>query len=186
MKTYNLQLTTYNKIILAIFGFSLLLLPLLTNAAVDSDCTSRGGVCQINTQSCQGGGYQSGLCAGTTERQCCIKSGTSGTIKNQPGGTFGDINNPSGGQQSIKISNPLQANTIQELIDRVVRWMLMLGTALVPLFIIIGAFQIMSAAGNPENITKGRHTITYTIAGYILLLIATGLTALITNILGTK
>ncbi|KAJ1081554.1 hypothetical protein NDU88_001734, partial [Pleurodeles waltl] len=39
----------------------------------DGGCTSKGGVCQLNSNYCDGS-YSSGLCGGPTQRQCCSKS----------------------------------------------------------------------------------------------------------------
>ena len=43
-----------------------------------------------------------------------------------------------------------------------------------------------SRAGEPEKITKGRHTITYAIIGYALLLISSGITTIIQNLLSGR
>ena len=90
------------------------------------------------------------------------------------------------GIQSIRLPNPLQANTFQELIGRVVNFLLAIGAPILVLMIIIGAFQIMTGAGNPENITKGRQTITYAIIGYALLLLSKGITIIIEQLLGVN
>lgn len=107
-----------------------------------------------------------------------------------PSGTSG-----SGGQapasestynQTIKINNPLKSNDISELINRIVNWLLVIGAPILALMIIIGAFQILTAAGNAEQVTLGRKTITYAVVGYILLLISTGITKIIADLFGTK
>ena len=92
-----------------------------------------------------------------------------------------------GGSQSIKIPNPLgNVKTFGELINRLVNWLLIIGAPILTLMIIVGAFQIMTGAGEPEKITKGRHTITYAIIGYALLLISTGITTIIANVLSNR
>lgn len=92
----------------------------------------------------------------------------------------------SGRTQTIDLPNPLKATSFAELINRITNWLLVIGAPILVLMIIIGAFQIMTGAGNPENITKGRHTITYAIIGYALLLISSGITLIIEQLLGVK
>ena len=54
------------------------------------------------------------------------------------------------------------------------------------LMIFIGAFQMMTGAGNPEKIKQGRQTITYAIIGYALLLLSTGIIAVVRDVLTKK
>ena len=113
-----------------------------------------------------------------------LNSGSTGA-----GGTFGTgkTSGSGGGSQSIKIPNPLgNVKTFGELINRLVNWLLIIGAPILTLMIIVGAFQIMTGAGEPEKITKGRHTITYAIIGYALLLISTGITTIIANVLSNR
>lgn len=101
------------------------------------------------------------------------------------GRAFGSI--PGGGRtQVIELPNPLKATNFAELINRLTNWLLVIGAPILVLMIIIGAFQIMTGAGNPENITKGRHTITWAIIGYALLLISSGITLIIKQLLGVQ
>lgn len=87
---------------------------------------------------------------------------------------------------TISLPNPLKATSFAELINRITNWLLIIGAPILVLMIIIGAFQIMTGAGNPENITKGRHTITWAIIGYALLLLSSGITLIIEQLLGIK
>jgi hypothetical protein len=102
-----------------------------------------------------------------------------------PGGTPLPIRT-SGGGQTIEIPNPLQARTFEDLVSALNRWLLVIAVPILTLMIFIGAFQIMTGAGNPEKITQGRHTITYAIIGYALLLISSGITFIIKEVLGTR
>lgn len=92
----------------------------------------------------------------------------------------------SGRTQTIILPNPLKATSFAELTNRITNWLLIIGAPILVLMIIIGAFQIMTGAGNPENITKGRHTITWAIIGYALLLISSGITLIIEQLLGIR
>ena len=88
-----------------------------------------------------------------------------------------------GGSETIKIPNPLKTTSFTKLIDRLVNWLLVIGTPILVLMIIIGAFQIMTGAGNPEQITKGRQTVTWAIVGYALLILSKSVTFIIAELL---
>ena|GEM_PF-1184594 len=169
------------KVIFASLAVLLILLVPTTQTNAQS-CTDLGGTCQNTSVSCEGGSYRAGLCPGASNIQCCIKSGSTGS-----GGTTGSGNTfGSGGSQSIKIPNPLQVGSFEELIVRINRWLLVIAAPILTLMIVIGAFQILTAAGNPENITKGRHTITYAVIGYALLLLSSGIIFIIREVLGVQ
>lgn len=160
MQNLKIKIQNYRILLLASL-FITLVLPTLINAAerIDADPTSP-------------------IAPGT------IQVGVPGVTS--PGGrAFGSIPG-SGRTQTITLPNPLKATNFAELINRLTNWLLVIGAPILVLMIIIGAFQIMTGAGNPENITKGRHTITYAIIGYALLLISSGITLIIKQLLGVQ
>jgi hypothetical protein len=89
-----------------------------------------------------------------------------------------------GGSNSVTIVNPLKANSFTELIDRVMGYALEVATALLVLMILVSAFQLLSAAGNTEKISVAKKTIFYSVIGYVIILIAKGLTSIISDVLG--
>ena len=54
------------------------------------------------------------------------------------------------------------------------------------LMVIIGAFQMLSAGGDPEKFSTGKKTITYALIGFGVLLIADVIIAIIQELLGVK
>ncbi len=50
--------------------------------------------------------------------------------------------------------------------------------------VLYGAFQIMTAGGKPEQVSSGRKTILYAVIGYAVVLLATSVVPLLTEILG--
>ena len=90
-------------------------------------------------------------------------------------------------KEKFDLFNPLGDKTdLPALFTRISSFLLWLGTAMLTLMIIWGAFQILTAAGNEEQISKGRRTITWAVIGYILLLVATGINLIIKDILSVK
>ncbi len=86
----------------------------------------------------------------------------------------------------VTIPNPLKVNTISELISRIANYIFWIATAIFPLVIVYGAFQLLTTGGDTEKAIMGRKTITYAIIGYALILIANGIPKIIAEILGSK
>ncbi|OGY63646.1 MAG: hypothetical protein A3I89_02830 [Candidatus Harrisonbacteria bacterium RIFCSPLOWO2_02_FULL_41_11] len=84
---------------------------------------------------------------------------------------------------TIKIPNPLGTNNLAELINTIISRLIFLGAPIVTLMILIGAFQILTAAGDEQKIITARRTILYTVIGYALLLLSAGITSIIKDIL---
>jgi len=71
-------------------------------------------------------------------------------------------------------------NTLNSVSD----WMFVVLVALSGIFIILGAFQILMAGGNSENVDKGRHYITYAAIGLVAGLLARAIPNLVIMISG--
>ena len=52
------------------------------------------------------------------------------------------------------------------------------------IMVLVGAFQMMTAAGDPEKFGKGRKTVLYAAVGFAVALIAGGLVSVLKQILG--
>ncbi|MBU1045543.1 pilin [Patescibacteria group bacterium] len=80
--------------------------------------------------------------------------------------------------------NPLVATGTAELIRQLTDRIFIYFSALAVLFVIIGGFTILTAAGSPTQVTKGKKIVLFTIIGYALILLARGIALLIVKILG--
>ena len=91
----------------------------------------------------------------------------------------------SGSSQTISLPNPLgSTNTIPQLIGKIVDWLILIASiAVLPFMIVWGAYQFLMAGGNPDKVTEGRHTITWAIVGYGLLLLSKGIELIVQDIL---
>lgn len=99
-------------------------------------------------------------------------SGSTGDDGNPPSGSTGDDGNPAtgstGGTRSVTVitlTNPLKAETVQDLILAVVKTLLKLAIPIAVLFIIWSGFKFVMAQGKPEAITKAIKTFQWTIIG---------------------
>jgi len=92
---------------------------------------------------------------------------------NSPGGT----GNPGG------LSNPLQFDTLEEVLKAIAGWLYTISLPIITIMILFGAFQILTAAGRPDQIAKGKKTITWAVIGAVVILIAGGISQIIASIL---
>lgn len=81
--------------------------------------------------------------------------------------------------------NPLgSTQTIPDLIGKIVDWLILISSiAVLPFMIIWGAYQMLMAGSNPEKVIEGRHTITWAMIGYGLLLLSKSIEIIIQRIL---
>lgn len=86
--------------------------------------------------------------------------------------------------EPIETVNPLAATTLAEVIDSIANTVFYIVTSLAVLLIMIGGFFILSAGGNPAQISRGKKIIIYTIIGFAIMVLARGIIDLIYNILG--
>jgi len=84
----------------------------------------------------------------------------------------------------ICICNPLRAKSFEELIDRIINFVLWIAIAIAPLMIVIAAFHILTSGGDPKKVETGKNIILYTIVGLFIVILAKGIVIIIRGILG--
>lgn len=77
----------------------------------------------------------------------------------------------------VNITNPLTnpdggSSTLQDVINRVIAWILGIAGSLAILMIIAGGFQYITAGGNKDKAEQAKNYIRYAITGVIVILIA--------------
>ncbi len=85
---------------------------------------------------------------------------------------------------SITFTNPLAANTLEELVENLSNFIFWIALALAPLMVLIGAFFLMSSGGDINKIEIGKKIILYTAIGFFIVLSARGIVAILRMILG--
>ncbi|MDI6734327.1 MAG: hypothetical protein QMD50_02430 [Patescibacteria group bacterium] len=85
---------------------------------------------------------------------------------------------------TVCLTNPLNAtSTIGILNNIIIALQVYIAPPIAAIMVLIGAFQILFAAGDPEKFKTGKKTILYAFIGYAIVLIAGGITSIITDIL---
>ena len=72
-----------------------------------------------------------------------------------------------------------------DAIYTVVDWIFVGLMAVVTLFTILGAFDILTAAGDPEKVKKGRERIMYAMIGLAIALLSRAVPSLVRSVIGT-
>jgi hypothetical protein len=84
----------------------------------------------------------------------------------------------------IILDNPLGKNkTFVEVLNSIFKALRNILFAVVPIMVVIGAFQMMFAQGDPEKFASGQKTIIYSIIGLVVVLLAYGIVAIVQSIL---
>ena len=87
---------------------------------------------------------------------------------------------------AISLPNPLSLNSLQAVVDAVSKFLLLIAAPVLAVMVLIGGFQMMTAAGNPEKFLAGRKTLRYAVIGFAVVLLAGGVGQIIKSFLGTK
>jgi hypothetical protein len=87
---------------------------------------------------------------------------------------------------AVEFQNPLEYETFGELIDAIIKFIFYIAVVVVPLMLIIGAFYLLTAAGDPKKIGTGKNVIIYTLIGLVVIMLARGLIAVIESVIGVK
>ena len=88
--------------------------------------------------------------------------------------------------QNVIFCSPITHKTFGALVDAIISFIFTIALVLVPLLIVIGAFNIMTAAGDPKKVAAGKSIITYALIGFAVLLLAKGLIAMLEEVIGIK
>lgn len=104
----------------------------------------------------------------------------------------------SGGAISISLPNPLLCGqgsapasgigpspkpAAQCVVDVIITALWVIIVPLVGLMIIIGGFFLVTSGGNPERVETGKKTITYAIVGFVVVVLASSVVAVIEDII---
>ncbi len=83
------------------------------------------------------------------------------------------------GVNNVNLVDPLNTNSITGVISNVTSFLVTIGGIIVAIMIIIGGFQMLFAGGSPEKFKTGQKTILYSVIGFVVILLARGVAAII-------
>ena len=120
-------------------------------------------------EQCDDGGSNNGACPATCSTSCTTNSCGDGTS------TPGKI---------IRLQNPLNATSFEELVNNLINFIFYLALAITPLMIIIAGVQYVTAGGDPNKIQTAQKIILYTVIGLVIILLAKALIYVLQGVLG--
>lgn len=90
---------------------------------------------------------------------------------------------PRASAQEIKLDNPLPSSDLVTILNNAFTQGLKFLAPIVAIIIIVGAFQMIFAQGEPEKFAKGQKTIVYSVIGFAIVLMAKGIIAIVQRLL---
>jgi hypothetical protein len=87
---------------------------------------------------------------------------------------------------ALEIKNPLEYDTFEELIEAIIDFIYKIALVLATLFIVIAGFYFVTSSGDPAKIETGKRIILYTLIGLLIIILSTGLIAVIKSVLGVQ
>ena len=85
---------------------------------------------------------------------------------------------------TICICNPLSADSFEEIIDNIINFIFNIALVLGPLMIVWAGGLYVTSGGKPEQTTKAKNIIIYTLTGFAVILLSKGFVAIIKQLLG--
>ncbi|MDP3727502.1 MAG: TrbC/VirB2 family protein [bacterium] len=88
---------------------------------------------------------------------------------------------------AVKIENPLGANSdFTTVIVRIADFLAAIAIPLTTLMVIYAAYLYLTGGANPDQIKRAHKAIIWAIVGFIVVLVAKGLSELIQNVIGVR
>lgn len=87
--------------------------------------------------------------------------------------------------QSFTITNPLACNPGNDLtcaLIKIAAFLLYLAAPIATIMVLVGAFMMITAAGNPEKFSQGKKTLLYAAIGFVVILAANAVAPLIQSL----
>ena len=88
------------------------------------------------------------------------------------------------GLASITFKNPIHATSVQALINSTINYIFLLSLVIAPLMILVGAFYLMTSAGDTKRVDTGKKIIFWEVVGFAIILFSRVIISIIKAILG--
>ncbi|MCD6550177.1 hypothetical protein J7K24_01375, partial [bacterium] len=85
---------------------------------------------------------------------------------------------------TFTLPNPINATSIQGMIDSLINLAFVIGIALAPVLIIVGGLYFILSGGDPSKIETAKKIIFYTLIGLFVVILARAIIGIIRTILG--
>ena len=151
------------------------------NVRFSEVCGMENGVCKFTSD-----------CSANTKEECLNKIKLEYLISNENGETRESYSgcswrdasesNVSGNIFNDSLPNPMAANSINQLIGKIINSIMGVVGSLALLMFVYGGIIWMTAAGSDERVKKGKNILIWSVLGLVVVFIAYGLTKFIINL----
>ena len=88
---------------------------------------------------------------------------------------------------SVSLINPLgKDSTFLTIANKIIDFLFNIAIPLTAILVLVGGFQMITAAGSPEKFSAGKKTILYAAIGFAVVLLSKGVVGLIQSLVGAK
>jgi predicted small integral membrane protein len=87
---------------------------------------------------------------------------------------------------SVTLPNPISATSFTQVVGSITKYLILIAIPLTAIMVLVGGFQMITASGDPEKFSKGRKTLMYAAIGFAIVILASGVAAIIQSFLGVK
>jgi hypothetical protein len=98
-------------------------------------------------------------------------------------GNPGQDPNAGGITNQYKLNNPVKVDSIQGLLEIILRLVIIIATPIVVLFIILAGFKYVTARGDARQVEDATRALTYAIIGGVLIIGAVAIAEIIKNVI---
>ncbi|MBI4119887.1 MAG: hypothetical protein HY454_00285 [Parcubacteria group bacterium] len=84
------------------------------------------------------------------------------------------------------IRNPIDAENFTAIIVKIADWASAIAVPLMALVVLFAGYTYLTSGGNADQVTRANKTLTWAVAGFIIVLLAKSAAVLIKNILGVR
>ncbi len=101
------------------------------------------------------------------------------------GTTPAPIPSTTGITNQYKLNNPIKVDSIQELLNLILKLVIIIATPIVVLFIVFAGFKYVTARGNASQVEEATKALTYAIIGGVLIIGAVAISEIIKNLVNS-
>jgi len=155
---------------------------------VVESCNQLYGIWCLAGYSCEGNNLtlKASDSAEHPDQVCCSGECVAGA----PGETTPTPGTPTPGTPGDTISswttieNPLAYDTFEKILGEISKFLIQIGSAIAGVMFLIAGFMFVTAGGNPEKVQSAKKMILYTIIGLAIIILASGLVAVLKSVIG--
>ena len=87
---------------------------------------------------------------------------------------------------AVCIENPLEADTFEELVKAIIKFLQALAGVVTAMVIVLAGYFFVTSMGDPAKVTQAKKMVLYALIGLAIILAAQGIIALIETIIKGK